>query len=406
MTLCLKHHKRRYTWQVYAEIMETYTFSYNNEYRQLVQSLEEWSEKEFSQDTKDWLRSSEGLLRLTQIWRTAVYQLKDTSSGVTSKQYKRLKSDIYLLGVDVFLENKTSEDEWEEEFQSIEGDWIKGTRKELRGTLKYVMVFNLCVNHENDTVDDLKSLPREVVLAMLNTLIQGFTRIDRISKEDCLTEREEDQDPYSGEVRYGNRYYKWDDWGRPNPFIDKTLSAVINIVDSTELVRDITGEYFGVVRKIVNEYRPGPLFATVDPEKKKNLFKGLGTTGWEEQLCGYLLQEGFIVSIEPDVFFPNTDTGRRQPDLLVFQKGRCIAIEIDSKYHLVHMEDKPSINAKAGEVNVAKWKDDRQLDRMMLCNGIPVLRVWYEEVENNPEKIMSEVLNIFESLGGDRMRYR
>ncbi len=386
--------------------MDTYPFSHNNDFRQKVLGQEEWCEKEFSQETKDWLRSPEGLLRLTQIWRTAVYHLKDAGSGITSKQYKRLKSDIYLLGIDVFLENKTSVEEWEEEFHTYEGEWEKGTRKELCGTLKYVMVFNLCVSHENDTIDDLKSLPREVVLAMLNTLVQGFTRIDRISKEDCLTQREGFPDPYSGEVHYGNRYYKWSDDGRPDPFINTTLSAVINIVDSTELVREITGEYFGVVRTIVNEYRPGPIYASVDPEKKKNLFKGLGTTGWEEQLCGYLLQEGFIVSIEPDIFFPNTDTGRRQPDLLVFQKGRCIAIEIDSSYHIIHTKDKPSVNAKKNDVNVAKWKDDRQLDRMLLCNGIPVLRVWYDEVANNPEKIMSEVLNIFESLGGERMRYR
>ena len=173
------------------------------------------------------------------------------------------------------------------------------------------------------------------------------------------------------------------------------------------MVRNITGEYFGVVRKIVNEYRPGPLYASVDPEKKKNFFKGLGTTGWEEQLCVYLLQEGFIVSIEPDIFFPNTDTGRRQPDLMVFQKGRCIAIEVDSKYHVIHRKDDPSIRAKKGDVNITKWKDDRQLDRMLLlCNVIPVLRVWYDEVANNPEKIMSKFLNIFESLGGERMRYR
>ena len=46
------------------------------------------------------------------------------------------------------------------------------------------------------------------------------------------------------------------------------------------------------------------------------------------------------------------------------------------------------------------------LDRMFLSNGIPVLRVWYVEVEKHPERIMSEVIRIYDSLGGERMRLR
>ena len=73
---------------------------------------------------------------------------------------------------------------------------------------------------------------------------------------------------------------------------------------------------------------------------------------------------------------------------------------------MVYLRDSPDGKHKKGEVNLEKWERDRMLDRMFLSNGIPVLRVWYVEVETHPERIMSEVIRIYDSLGGERMRLR
>ena len=61
---------------------------------------------------------------------------------------------------------------------------------------------------------------------------------------------------------------------------------------------------------------------------------------------------------------------------------------------------------RPGQVNIEKWKRDRTLDRSFLYSGIPVWRVWDEEVKNNPYAIMGTIMSFFNSLGGQRMQYR
>ena len=58
------------------------------------------------------------------------------------------------------------------------------------------------------------------------------------------------------------------------------------------------------------------------------------------------------------------------------------------------------------DANIEKWERDRFLDRLFLMNGIPVLRIWYEEVDKQPETVMTYILNLFDSLGGGRMMYK
>jgi hypothetical protein len=131
----------------------------------------------------------------------------------------------------------------------------------------------------------------------------------------------------------------------------------------------------------------GPVSTSI----KNRLFSGSNTKIWEEKLATYLLSEGFLVSLEPDLYIPQQSSEpRRSPDLIVIHKGRVIIIEIDSAFHF----------------NVETYRRDRILDRFMLCNGIPVLRVWYEEVRDSPEKVMTQVMEIYESLGGGRFTYR
>ena len=122
-------------------------------------------------------------------------------------------------------------------------------------------------------------------------------------------------------------------------------------------------------------------------------------------MCTYLLDRGFIVSLEPKIFFPDREVQNyREPDLLVFHMGRVIALEIDDRSHLVKnlfTED----GKRRIEANEEKWTRDRLIDKLFLLNGIPVLRVWYDEVDKHPERVMTEVIRLFDSLGGQRMNY-
>ena len=123
--------------------------------------------------------------------------------------------------------------------------------------------------------------------------------------------------------------------------------------------------------------------------------------------CQLFTRAWFIVSLEPSIFFPDPSADNfREPDLLVFQKGRVIAIEIDDRSHLL----KEAIGRKGKlyvqDANIEKWERDRFLDRLFLMNGIPVLRIWYEEVDKQPETVMTYILNLFDSLGGGRMMYK
>ena len=78
-------------------------------------------------------------------------------------------------------------------------------------------------------------------------------------------------------------------------------------------------------------------------------------------------------------------------------------IEIDRRYHLVKEQ---AGGRRFSEANVEKWVRDRDFDRFMLCNGVPVLRVWYTDVDKRPQEILTQVMQIFESLGGSGFSYR
>ena len=76
-------------------------------------------------------------------------------------------------------------------------------------------------------------------------LIQEFLRIELIQNEECLTYK--DSYGYSdtdAEIIVG-RFYQWNYY--PEPVIRVLLSRIVNIIDSTALVREITGKYFGVL---------------------------------------------------------------------------------------------------------------------------------------------------------------
>ncbi len=197
-------------------------------------------------------------------------------------------------------------------------------------------------------------------------------------------------------------------WEYPSRFgEDGALKFGFDHSSSTSQFKLTTGRNFlQYINLIGNKTRDNDSNAN-QQESRESIFDHVGADRNEEVLTRYLLSEGFIVSLEPTIFFPQPDVKHhREPDLMVFHKGRAIVIEIDSRYHLVCDKDDPNNGTKKGDPNVKKWNDDRVMDKYFLCNGFPVLRVWYEDVRDSPEKVMTEILQVFESLGGSRMLYK
>jgi hypothetical protein len=120
----------------------------------------------------------------------------------------------------------------------------------------------------------------------------------------------------------------------------------------------------------------------------------------EKNLATFLVSSGYLVILEPKLFLPSPEAETfRNPDLLVIDKGRAVVVEIDDTTHLVDHDNNRAPNVK-------KWKRDRLIDRELLCSGIPVLRVWHEEARETPEKVLTRIVQILESLGGGRLRYQ
>ena len=134
--------------------------------------------------------------------------------------------------------------------------------------------------------------------------------------------------------------------------------------------------------------------------KRPYIASGRNVSPVEKQLAIFLRSSGFLVILEPELFLPNPEAlTYRNPDLLVIDKGRSLFVEIDDTSHLVDHDN-------GGRPNIIKWKRDRLLDRELLCCGMPVLRVWHEEARKTPERVLSQIVQVLESLGGSRLKYQ
>tara|TARA_B100000674_G_C37898552_1_gene942559 strand:+ start:176 stop:1348 length:1173 start_codon:yes stop_codon:yes gene_type:complete len=386
--------------------------TFNAEWDQRSKEIENLKKLELATATVDWMRRPNGLVYLTQAWRTSLQLLRKANifSGTTDT-YRVLKKDGYLVGFDVYMRDESDSFEvpvdgsyWDEDNQK----WIEvpegatTTHCELKQT--YIFVLHLCFYTKNEAVDCFTSLSEHEHHILSKGVFEKIEGLDVIKKDPALSSHiviEHEGNKYDrGWVRKWDYDYEWNEH-------NNSAGGVLNVIDDAMLLKSVSGASFREISQIISEYRPSAQSSSAIKIDQGRFFKGTAPTSWEEILTGYLLQEGFIVSLEPDIYFPDEGvTGRRVPDLLVFHKGRAIAIEIDDRSHMVYLRDSPDGKHKKGEVNLEKWERDRMLDRMFLSNGIPVLRVWYVEVEKHPERIMSEVIRIYDSLGGERMRLR
>lgn len=137
--------------------------------------------------------------------------------------------------------------------------------------------------------------------------------------------------------------------------------------------------------------------------RRRDLAKREARSRIETKIAELLTMRGFAVVIEPEIVFPRAEiTVKKTPDLLVFEAGRMIAVEIDDSSHVVKLtkQGRPS-----SIVNWEKWQKDRDLDRVMLLHGIPVYRVSHQTASNEPQTVVAEVIGIFSSLSGRRHTY-
>ena len=284
------------------------------------------------------------------------------------------------------------------------------------GTEHFKVVVHLAFGFQNSVVDHFYSLREEIVDFLSAHVWSTLSSLDPIKSEPSLWF-------FNPQNHASDDRSRADGWWNFANQEDAAKSFVSDPIELSEPdwtgIRYLVSHEFKIIEKSIELENIAKCNYPdlVNINKTRSLsFKGSRLDGslekltltlnrWEEKMCTYLLDRGFIVSLEPKIFFPDREVQNyREPDLLVFHMGRVIALEIDDRSHLVKnlfTED----GKRRIEANEEKWTRDRLIDKLFLLNGIPVLRVWYDEVDKHPERVMTEVIRLFDSLGGQRMNY-
>jgi len=402
---------------------------------------------ELDAETRRWLQSKDGLVTLTSAFRTGLYHLRvEGFFRDRMLQYKELKSHTYCIGLHILDRGSCIDNYWREPEppEPLTQEQIEQMYNDMQEEERYIplddkeravhdaelqriieenhpgMVFRFffAFDFKSEAKDHFEALSNDAKNILLEEMWRCMSRFEPL-KQDKKINLFNQKRLESGEIEDTNRIcFIWEDTRSHRDsrlggkWTDTTVTWANLIYESEVLESDpkiirVAGDKFFNIRTIVQTYRP-PIISEVrdgGSEIKSRLFMGSTTKLWEEKLTTYLLQRGFLVSLEPDLYIPEQSTEpRRTPDLMVIHKGRVIMIEIDSGYHLT--KEVGDGRSKRTVANVERYERDRAFDRYMLCHGIPVLRVWFKEVEENPEQIMTQILQIYDSLGGDRFSYR
>ena len=132
--------------------------------------------------------------------------------------------------------------------------------------------------------------------------------------------------------------------------------------------------------------RNGKITKTSKPKKTtgKRKHKEYGTSKLEERFAKEFLDK---LGVEYIYQFKAEDIGRYYDYMLTTKKGSKILVEIDGSYYhgygLKHEEKNPM--QKHNEY-VDKIKDE-----WALMHGIPIIRIWEHDINNNPSKVMKEL---------------
>lgn len=336
--------------------------------------------------TLEWLKSKEGLRSLQTAWNTGIYHLKKSNYIDDPFSIKNLKGNTYLVGIKLALIVE------EEDLFPLVGE--EHGQDGIGHFYLYLLIAN---QYQSGAYEIITENPKARNLLFEKTW-ESLSRYDFISKDKNFTTAKGYLS--DGSEDESTRDFVWNYSG----LLESDLSTKFVLVGGEEFYECLGMNFTEYKNILKSQDLDEGLNAT---NIRENLFQGAGTSRNEEVLAQYLLSEGFIVSLEPSIYFPQTEVEhRREPDLIVFHQGRVIVIEIDDRAHLKCWKDDPKNGLKKGDANIIKWQRDRDMDRYFLCNGFPVLRVWYEDVRNDPEKVMTEILQVFTTLGGSRMVYK
>jgi hypothetical protein len=382
-------------------------------------------------DTCNWLKTDEGLAFLTSAWRTAIRMLQKAGGfqGTNGdEEYRILKTRVYCISIEIRAINKwwnhaphmrdepelfdevqhkkdmlSMQDELHNLSEEEKDKWWDERKEDVR-VFTFQGTFFIGYDFSSDANEILGNLSMDKQKFILEVMWDYIEQNEVIRQEKSICDngnvfcwqKEEDEDLekiYTTSIPAPHMpVIRWAD-------IDLRFQYV-----TTNLVfQRLTGKTFREIStSCFKNSRILPSTLSGEQIIGTRLFEGTGTTRVEQDLAMLLVEHGFLVSLEPDLYIPQQiNNTRRTPDLLVIHRGRILVIEIDSRYHLIR-EDTRSVGMRRNEANVEKWIRDRDLDRFMICNGIPVLRVWYTDVEKKPGEILSQVLQIFDSFGESR----
>lgn len=352
----------------------------------------------FPKEKQEWLRESDGLITLHNIWLAAFekFHKHENLNYITPGGWKkcitiaRIKSK-HTSTAEATLELNT--DKFPDYFKHLFdiGDISEADKKKKQDYERDPMNYRVALNgidsieitihiaiRSKDIAEEWKKLKTEH-----NKLL-----------ESCIWTALVNSFP---ELRIEDPQSQYNDFNLSDA-VDY-FSINVKRVSSPAELRSLINIDFNELHQILHprpsaNARPGD-----EALNRPYIFLGRNTSPIEKTLATFLRSSGFLVILEPELFLPNPEASTyRNPDLLVIDKGRSIFVEIDDTSHLVDHDNE-------GKPNNKKWKRDRLLYRELLCAGIPVLRVWHQEARDAPERILGQILQVLDSLGGSRLRY-
>jgi len=351
----------------------------------------------FNVEKYKWLSQQEGLTCLKNIWLAAfnLFSKNDEAGAISIERWRRGITiagiqDVYDCHEEACLELDTTQfpDYYAQLFDlsSLSVGELEQRRAFERDPLNYmvggvsiegiVVTIYIAIQGkdvENEWINLAEKQLRTLKSYIWNSLVASFPELSI-------------DDP-SGQ---------YSDVSDVGDYFEIKLERVDSQPKLIELIGMGFNDLFGILHpKPSRELPPGS-----KELQRPYIEKGRLTGQVEKNLATFLVSSGYLVILEPELFLPNPEAETyRNPDLLVFDKGRAVVIEIDDTSHLVD-------HGKNRSPNVKKWKRDRLIDRELLCSGIPVLRVWHTEARETPERVLTRIVQILESLGGGRLRYQ
>ncbi len=367
-----------------------------------------------SDATEDYFKSEAGLKALKLAWNTALFLLRKEDDVFQSmhSEYLNLIQSGSIIGVSFFDYGLESFEEYDTRkikirlVIALERDSSAG-----KSAIKNKSSYPLSIPESS-----FARLRHESKELLAEIAWQEIRHLDVWSRDEMLTYSRQHQ--FRDEI-VEEACWNWDEGG-------PSASLVFEMVHARDLseIQEITGRTHEEIFNLLKPYRlPGSALKCSD-----HTLHGLEVSRLQKSLGQALLDKGFLVIVEPGILIPNSAfQSHRRPDLIALYKGRALAIEIDSSFHLIDTKmarrNAERLLQKLGQKPASltrediesmfldtaykkKYQTDRLLDRAMLTSGVPVFRFWVSEVEKDPRQVVGCILEAMDSLGGERAVFR